>query len=250
MNQDLTGKIALITGASRGIGAEAAKLLASRGATVGIHYSASEQEAKKVAAHIEHDGGKAFLIKADLAKPDSADLVLQQLKAKLAELGATKFDILVNNAGIALFGDRSPEGFDRQFAINVRSLFFLTEGAVPMMNDGGRVINLSTAVTRVYFPGITPYAATKGAVDTLTLYWAAELAPRNITVNAVAPGAINTDMSSWMRSAEGEAMVLQIQALQRKGQPKDIAEVIGFLASTASSWITGRSIEASGGTKL
>lgn len=240
------GKTALITGASRGIGAAIAARLAHDGARVIAHYGASESEAKALARQIEAAGGAVRLIQADLAQPDAATKIEEQIKGE-------RIDILVNNAGVAPFADLAATDeatFDRLTMINMRSLFFITQKIVPLMNDGGRIINLSSAVTRVVFPGIPAYAATKGFVDVLTLQLAGVLGARGITVNAVAPGAIDTEMSAWIHQPGGSDTLKQIQALPGIGKPEHVADLVAFLAGPQGSWITGRTIDVSGGTKL
>jgi 3-oxoacyl-[acyl-carrier protein] reductase len=246
-SKHLEGKFALVTGASRGIGAAIASRLARDGASVVIHYGSQRDKAEGLARSIEAEGGQATVVQADLARPDGA--------ARLtAAIAAPRIDILVNNAGIAPyvpFAETSQATFDEVMNVNVRAVFFLTQALLPRIPDGGRVINISTAVTRTYFPaGITAYAASKGFVDVLTLYLAGELGPRNITVNTVAPGAIDTDMSAWVRDPSGAATLKTIQALPGVGQPRDIAGVVAFLAGPDGRWTTGSVIDASGGTKL
>jgi 3-oxoacyl-[acyl-carrier protein] reductase len=242
----LTGKTALVTGASRGIGSAIAKRLALDGARVIAHYGASEAEANALAQQIQAAGGTVRLIQADLAQPDAATRLGEQVKGE-------RLDILVNNAGVAPFADLAGTDeatFDRLAMINMRSLFFITQKIVPQMNDGGRIINLSSVVTRVVFPGIPAYAATKGFVDVLTLQLAGVLGARGITVNAVAPGAIDTEMSAWIHQPGGSDTLKQIQALPGIGKPEHVADLVAFLASPQSSWITGRTLDVSGGTKL
>lgn len=250
----LAGKSALVTGASRGIGRETARRLAADGALVGIHYSASEAEAESLLAQIKADGGKAFLVRAELTDAAQVERLASDTLHQLTQhTGKAQLDILVNNAGIApflAFTETDAATLDRIFAVNVRAPFLLTAKLSPHIPDGGRVIFTSTAVTKTSFPDITAYAASKGAVDTLIIHLAAELGPKGIRVTGVAPGAINTDLTAWMRSKEGEAQVYAIQALQRIGQPKDIANVIAFLAGPDGAWVTGEIINASGGTKL
>jgi 3-oxoacyl-[acyl-carrier protein] reductase len=246
-SRSLVGKVAVVTGSSRGIGAAIASRLAHEGASVVLHYGANREKADTLARAITAEGGQASVVQADLSRPDGAD----QLASAIS---APRIDILVNNAGIAPyvpFSETSPATFDEVMNVNVRAVFFLTQKLLPRIPDGGRIINISTAVTRTYFPaGITAYAASKGFVDVLTLYLAGELGARNITVNTVAPGAIDTDMSAWVRDPNGVATLKQIQALPGVGQPRDIAGVVAFLAGPDGRWTTGAVIDASGGTKL
>ncbi len=242
----LHNKIALVTGASRGIGAAIAKRLAADGAEVILHYGTGKDEASKVAAHITDTGGRASVVHSDLSQPDGAQKLFAGITAK-------HIDILVNNAGVAPFAsfeETTPEIFDNLMNINVRSLFFVTQEALKRINDGGRIINLSSAVTRTFFPGIPAYSASKGFVDVLTLQMAGALGARNITVNAVAPGAIDTRMSAWIHGPGGADTLKQIQALPGIGQPENVASVVAFLAGPDGAWTTGQVIDVSGGTKL
>jgi 3-oxoacyl-[acyl-carrier protein] reductase len=246
MAQTLQHKTALVTGASRGIGAAIAKRLAAEGAHVILHYSAGVEEAKQVQAEIVKAGGKADLVQADLAQANGPTQLAQQVKA-------STIDILVNNAGVAPFAsiDQTDEAtFDQLANVNMRSLFFVTQKILPKIPEGGRIINTSSSVSRIYFPGIPAYSATKGFVDVLTLHLAADLGKRNITVNAVAPGAIDTRMSAWIHGDGGKETLQQIQALPGIGQPEHIAGVVAFLAGPDGVWTTGQVIDASGGTKL
>lgn len=246
MNKPLQGKVALVTGASRGIGAAIARRLAMDGAQLILHYGAGAPEAEAVAADIRAAGGAAALVQADLAAADGATRLA-------AAVTAPQIDILVNNAGVApfaAFAETSEAEFDRLISINVKSLFFVTQKLLPRLPDGGRIVNLSSVVTRAHFPGIPAYSASKGFVDVLTLHLAVELAPRRITVNAVAPGAIDTRMSAWIHQPGGKETLAQIQALPGVGQPEQVAGVVAFLAGPDGAWSTGQIIDASGGTKL
>lgn len=246
MSSKLKGKLALVTGASRGIGAAIARRLADDGAEIIVHYGSGADEARAVAQDISQRGGRAHLVQADLAAADGADQLLSGLTQ-------TQIDILVNNAGVAPFAsieETDAATFDRLANVNMRSLFFVTRHVLPRMPRGGRIINLSSAVSRTYFAGIPAYAATKGFVDTLTLQLAGALGARGITVNAVAPGAIDTRMSAWIHQPGGTDALKQLQALDGIGQPQDIAGVVSFLAGPDGAWTTGQVIDASGGTKL
>jgi NAD(P)-dependent dehydrogenase (short-subunit alcohol dehydrogenase family) len=249
----LINKVALVTGASRGIGNAIAKRLANDGATIIAHYSNSKAGIDTLVDGINKAGGKAFAVRADLSLANAADTLIAEVDNVLATNKLGKLDILVNNAGIAPWAtlEQTDEAtFNNIYAVNVRAPFFIIKNALSRLNDGGRIINLTSAVTRVYFPGIMAYASSKGSIDTLTLQLAAELGARNITVNGVAPGGIETDMSAWLSTPEGEAQAVGMQALKRKGQADDIARVVGFLAGPDSAWITGQILEASGGLKL
>lgn len=246
MSATLNGRTALVTGASRGIGAAIAKRLAADGARVIVHYGVGADEARAVARAIEDGGGEAQLVQADLAQPDGALRLAQQL-------AGARIDILVNNAGVAPFATIEATDvavFDRLANVNMRSLYFVTQQVLRYMPRGGRIVNLSSVVTRAAMQGLSAYAATKGFVDVLTLHLARELAARDVTVNAVAPGAIDTRMSGWIREPGGADVLKQMQALDGVGQPEHIAGVVAFLVGPDGAWITGQVIDASGGTRL
>jgi len=251
MTKPLANKIALVTGASRGIGRAIAKRLANDGAHVLIHFNRSADEADKVVAEIAQAGGSAETIAANLADVEATNGLITELKTRL---GDRKLDILVNNAGILDYwnlGDNDPAVLDRLLAVNVRAPYQLTNALVDTIARDGRVVFLSSVVADNHFPGATAYAITKGAIDTLTRYLAAELGERGIRVNAIAPGAIETDMAAGLIGTdEGKSQVSAMQALKRIGQADDIARVASFLAGPDSGWVTGQVIDASGGSKL
>ena len=249
MSNDLGGKIALVTGSARGIGHAIATALAARGAHVLAHQRVAGDS--PLVAEIVASGGKATAVIGDL---ETAEGVAALGASAIAALGGTKLDILVHNAGIAERGTLEAStvaDFDKQFAVNVRAPLFLTQALSPHLTDnGGRVIVLSSVVARTDFAGLLSYAMTKGAVNVFIRNLAGEFGVRGITVNGVAPGVINTDMSSFAKSDEGRAFILSLQAFQRIGEPGDIADVVTFLASPDARWITGQIIEVSGGSKL
>lgn len=250
MTNVLKDKIALVTGASRGIGAAIAARLATDGAHVLLHYGRSKDEAERLRSEIVAAGGSADLIGADLATSEGAQALAHEVRTRL---DGRPLDILVNNAGIAeyaAFEETDPAILDRLLAINVRAPYLVTAGLHDLLPDGGRIIFTSSIVAKTHFAGVTAYALTKGAIDTLTRFLAADLGKRGIRVNSVAPGAIDTDMSAWLRTDEGTANAFSIQALQRVGKPEDIAGVVAFLAGPDSAWVTGQVIDASGGSKL
>lgn len=253
MPKPLTGKIALVTGASRGIGRAIAQALAADGALVAVHFGGNAQAADDTVAAIKTAGGEAFAVQADLAESNGPDQLIAALDAALiARTGANQFDILVNNAGIAPFGGLGgldAAGFDRLTVINIRSVYFLTERAAPRLRDGGRVINLSSAVTRVGVPDALAYSASKGWVDSFTRSLASTLGGRAITVNAVAPGVIKTDMSEPMLTG-GADPILARQALKRIGLPEDVAHLVRALAGPGGGWTTGQVIDVSGGSTI
>jgi 3-oxoacyl-[acyl-carrier protein] reductase len=253
MSQSLKGKVALVTGASRGIGRAIAKTLAAEGALVAVHFGGSKSQADEAVAGIKAAGGDAFAIQADLALLDGPDTLFRSLDIELEKrTGSNKFDILVNNAGIAPFGtleQLSATDFDKLTNVNIRAVYFVSQHASERLRDGGRVINLSSAVTRVGVPSGLAYSASKGWVDSFTRSLAGHLAPRNITVNAIAPGVIKTDMSDPML-AGGPDFILGKQALKRIGQPEDIAQLTLALIGTGGAWTTGQVIDASGGSGI
>jgi len=253
MSKTLQGKIALVTGASRGIGAAIAKGLAADGALVAVHFGGSAAAAGEVVSAIKAGGGDAFAVQADLADPKGPAHLFEALDAELkARTGANQFDILVNNAGVAPWGDLASldeVNFDRLHNVNVRAVYFISKFAAERLRDNGRVLNLSSGVTRIGFPGAIAYAGTKGWVDSFTLSLAAALGARGITVNAIAPGVIRTDMSEPM-FADGQASFVASQLLKRVGEPEDIAKLAVTLAGPGGGWTTGQVIDASGGTLL
>ena len=243
--KNLQDKIAVVTGGSRGIGAAIAERLAADGARVVINYTQDERAARALASRIEATGGQGLVVQADVSQLDALDRLVAQTVERWGRI-----DILVNNAGAADF--RPIEQIDsalyaRMVDINFRAPFFLMQKALPHMGEGGRVINISSAASEMTIPGASVYAATKAGLETLTRMAAAELGPRQITVNAVAPGLVETDMMRGMTSAEMVEAMVQQTALGRIGQPGDIADVVAFLASDAARWVTGQTIFAHGG---
>jgi NAD(P)-dependent dehydrogenase (short-subunit alcohol dehydrogenase family) len=251
MSKPLSNKTALVTGASRGIGRAIARRLADDGAHVFVHYNNSKGQADGLVDEIKIAGGSAEAVGADLQKVDDVNGLVADVKAKL---GDRKLDVLVNNAGIIDYwtlGDSDPTVLDRLLAVNVRAPYQLTSALVDTLARDGRVLFLSSVVADNHFPGATAYAITKGAIDTLTRYLAAELGERGIRVNAIAPGAIDTEMAvDFIGTDEGKEQAKSMQALKRIGQVDDIAGVAGFLAGPDSVWVTGQVIEASGGARL
>ncbi|HEY6663405.1 MAG TPA: SDR family oxidoreductase [Sphingomicrobium sp.] len=251
MTKPLANKTALVTGASRGIGRAIARRLAADGAHVFIHYNSSSAKADELVAEIAQAGGSAEAVAANLEDVDAVNGLIDDIKARL---GDRKLDVLVNNAGIIDYwtlGDSNPTVLDRLFAVNVRAPYQLTNALVDTIAKDGRVLFLSSVVADNHFAGATAYAITKGAIDTLTRYLAAELGERGIRVNAIAPGAIDTDMAvGFIGTDEGKEQVKSMQALKRIGQVDDIAGVAGFLAGPDSAWVTGQVIVTSGGARL
>jgi 3-oxoacyl-[acyl-carrier protein] reductase len=246
---NLNGKTALVTGASRGMGRAAALGLAAAGACVLVHYGSSAKEAEAVVAQIRKAGGRAEAVGADLSAPDGAHKLARQARSIVGD----RLDILVANAGVskpATIEETTIEDFDRLFAVNVRAPFFLTQQLLPILSKGSSVIYLSSLAAHAVVGSIPAYAATKGAIDTMVKHFAAALGGRGIRVNAVAPGVVETDMSSFAKTDAGRDYALGLQALKRLAQPEDIAPVVTFLASDDARWITGDTIYVDGGSKL
>jgi NAD(P)-dependent dehydrogenase (short-subunit alcohol dehydrogenase family) len=245
----LSGKTALVTGASRGIGRATALALAKEGAQVLIHYSSGAKEAEAVVAEIRKGDGRAQAIAADLAMPDGAHKLAKEVRNIIGD----RLDILVSNAGIsksATLEDTKVEDFDKLYAVNVRAPFFLVQQLLPIFGEGSSVILLSSLAAHASVGTISAYAATKGAMDTLVKHFAAALGPRGIRVNAVAPGVVETDMSNFTKTTQGRDYTLSIQSLGRLAQPDDIAGAIAFLASDDARWVTGDTLRVDGGSKL
>lgn len=243
------GKTALVTGASRGIGRAAALALAEAGAQILVHYGKNAAEADAVVEQIRASGGRAQAIGADLATPEGP----VELARKVREIAGERLDILVANAGIAKavsIEETTVEDFDALFAVNVRAPFFLVQQLLPILREGSSVIFTSSLAAHASVGVLPAYAATKGAIDTLVKHFAALLGPKGIRVNAVAPGVVATDMSSFAKTDEGRDFTLGIQALQRVAQADDIGGAIAFLASDAARWVSGDTLRVDGGSKL
>ncbi|MEU8663501.1 SDR family oxidoreductase [Actinoplanes philippinensis] len=252
----LAGRTALVTGGSRGIGRGLCERLAAGGALVAVHYASNDAAAKDTVDTIEAAGGQAFPIRAELGADGDADTVIQAVATELrARTGQDRLDILVNNAAVADsaggIDTETPEAFDRLFAVKVRAPFFLIQKALPLMGDGGRIINIGSGVTRIALPGELAYAMTKAAIATLTRNVANQAGARGITVNAVAPGPTRTERTAvFYDRPEAQTMIAASQALERVGTPADIAEVVAFLAGPGSGWLTANVIDATGGSYL
>jgi 3-oxoacyl-[acyl-carrier protein] reductase len=249
IQNDLSGKTALVTGASRGIGRATALALARAGAQVIVHYGSGEKEATTVVTDIRNSGGKAEKVSADLRAAEGP----HQLAERVRTIIGGRLDILVANAGIsraATIADTTVEDFDALFAINVRAPYFLVQQLLPVMCKGSSVILLSSLAGHAVVGNLSAYAASKGAIDTLVKYFASALGERGIRVNAVAPGIVPTDMSNFTKTAEGRDLAVKMQALKRLATPEDIAAAITFLASDQAQWITGDTLRVDGGLKL
>jgi NAD(P)-dependent dehydrogenase (short-subunit alcohol dehydrogenase family) len=246
---NLNGKTALVTGASRGMGRAAALALAAAGAQVLVHYGRGAAEADAVVAEIRKGGGRADTVAADLAAADGP----HKLAKLTRDIIGDRLDVLVANAGIskpASIEDTTTEDFDRLFAVNVRAPFFLVQQLLPILSKGSSVILVSSLGARAVVGTIPAYAATKGAIETLVKHFASLLGARGIRVNAVAPGVVATDMSSFTKTDAGRDYALGLQAFKRLAQPDDIGGVVAFLASEDARWITGDTIHVDGGSKL
>jgi NAD(P)-dependent dehydrogenase (short-subunit alcohol dehydrogenase family) len=245
----LSGKTALVTGASRGIGRASALALARQGAQVLVHYGNGAVEADAVVAEIRQIGGKAEKISADLRLADGA----HQLAQRTRDIIGGRLDILVANAGIsraASIEDTTVADFDDLFAVNVRAPFFLVQQLLSVMCEGSSVVLLSSLAAQSAVGTLAAYSATKGAIDTLVKHFAAALGERGIRVNAVAPGIVATDMSNFAKTDAGRNFALGIQALKRMAEPDDIGAAVAFLASDEARWITGDTLHVDGGSKL
>ncbi len=257
MSGKLATKVALVTGSSSGIGRAAALAFAKeQAAFIAVHYARNAEAAQAVVREIEALGAKSFAIQADLADgKDAVDSLWEQFEAAaIATTGEPSLDILVNNAGIApaiSLMETSEPVFDEIVAVNVKAPFFLIQAAANQIRDNGRIINISTGFTRVAAPTHPAYAASKGAVETLTLALAPEFGRRGITVNAVMPGVTETGMNaSWITIPEARAQAEALSVFSRVGQPNDVADIIAFLASDEARWTTGQVIDATGGARL
>ena len=248
---DLTGRTALVTGASRGIGQAIAVRLATKGATVIVHFGTDKEGATATVDEIGRTGGSGVAVGAELGMDDDVETLFAGVEASLA---GRPLDILVNNAAA---GPAGPLGaptrteFDHLFAVNVRAPYFIIQRALPLLRDGGRIITISSVATRMANPTQTSFAMTKGAVETMSMTLANELGVRGITVNAVAPGATRTATNGSSFQAPGlTELITGMTALNRLGRPDDVADVVAFLASDAARWITGQVIDATGGLFL
>lgn len=252
--ESLTGKIALVTGASRGIGKAIALKLGANGAFVAVHCKRSDEAAQEVLRDIEQAGGRGTVVCTDLALAGASVGLFAALDKELEhQFGSTAFDILVNNAGVIKrepIEDVTEEEFDFTMDVNLKAPFFLIQQGLKRMRNGGRIINISSMGTRVAYPAMAAYAPAKAGLEVLTTLLAAHLGPRGITVNAVLPGLTSTDMNPIDAQSPAGIQALSTIALGRLGQPSDIAEVVAFLASEAAAWVTAQRIEVSGGQRL
>ena len=249
-------RIALITGASRGLGRNEALKLAQQGVHLIITYKDNEQQAHEVVQEIEALGSRAVALRLDVADSKTFDAFVAKVQSTLkATWQRDQFDYLVNNAGIGLtapFAETSEEQFDLLVSIHLKGPFFLTQKLLPLIKDGGRIINTSTGLTRFTFPGYAAYAVMKGGVEVMTRYMAKELGARGITVNTIAPGAIETDFGGGAvrDNAQLNSFVASVTAMGRVGQPDDIGAAVAGLLTAEANWMTGQRLEVSGGMYL
>lgn len=245
----LKGKVAVVTGASKGIGAAIAERLASEGAAVAVNYASGKAEAETLVGRIQAQGGKAVAVGADLRKESG---IVELFERTASELGPV--DILVNNAGVYEFSpidQITADHVDKHYGLNVKTLLLATREAVKAFGDrGGRIINISSVVGQTPVPGAAVYSSTKGAVDTITRGLAQELSSRKILVNAIAPGLIETEGATTLPNFEEFKGAVGRTGLGRVGRPGDIASVAAFLASDDSGWITGQILAADGGQRV
>lgn len=251
----MTEKIAIITGGSRGLGRNTAINLAKRGVDLIFTWRVNEQEAESLVRECEALGRRAAGFRLDTGEIPSFDGFVEEVRRTLRSWGRERFDYLVNNAGNSLhvsFTETTEEQFDSIFDVHVKGVYFLTQKLLPLMNDGGRIVNVSSGLARFALPGSSAYGAAKGAVEVLTRYLAKELGPRGITANVVAPGAIQTDFSGGMvrDNPEVNKTVANMTALGRAGLPDDIGPMIAALLSDENRWVNGQRIEVSGGMFL
>ncbi|WP_109487161.1 SDR family NAD(P)-dependent oxidoreductase [Occallatibacter savannae] len=251
----MTNKVAIITGGSRGLGRNTALNLFARGVDVIFTYRANQEEAASLIREAEAKGRKAVGFQLDTGDVRAFDAFVTEVRKTLQSWGKERFDYLVNNAGNSLHADfavTTEEQFDGIFNVHVKGVYFLTQKLLPLMNDGGRIVNVSSGLARVSLPGSSAYGAAKGAVEVLTRYMARELGPRRITANVVAPGAIETDFSGGMvrDNPEMNKRVADMTALGRPGVADDIGPMIASLLSDENRWVNGQRIEVSGGMLL
>lgn len=251
-----TNKIALVTGGSRGLGKSMAQHLAKKGLDVILTYHSQQAEAESVVGEITALGQKAVALQLDAANVASFEAFFEQVKTALrATFGTATFDFLINNAGTALyssFADTTEQQFDDALNVHFKGPFFLTQMALPLLNDGGGIINISSGLTRIINPGSSTYASMKGAMEVLTRYQAKELGSRGIRVNVVAPGAIATDFGGGRvrDNKELNAHIVSLTALGRTGLADDIGPVVAFLCTDEARWVDAQRLEASGGQSI
>ncbi|MFT6047804.1 MAG: 3-oxoacyl-[acyl-carrier protein] reductase [Arenicella sp.] len=243
--KSLNNKVAIVTGSSRGIGAQIAITLAEAGASVVINYSSNQNPADNVVSEIKANGGSAIAIKADISSPEQVKLMFD---SAISQFG--KINILINNAGSILYKtiqDTTDDDFDKIFSVNVKGTFNTLREAASRLENDGRIINFSSSTTRLMLPTYGAYCATKGAVEQLTRVFSKEVGARNITVNSISPGPINTELFTAGKSEEVINRLASMSAFDRIGEPVDVARIVSFLVSEEASWVTGQNIGANGG---
>ncbi|CAA9382646.1 MAG: Reductase [uncultured Rubrobacteraceae bacterium] len=254
-NGTTRGGVAVVTGGSRGLGRDMVQSIARRGTDVIFTYQSNEGAADELVAEVESMGRRAVALQLDVGDAGTFDAFAERVRAVLSGWDLNKFDSLVNNAGFGVYAtiaETTEEQFDRLMDVHVKGPFFLTQKLLPLMADGGRIINVSTGLARFALPGHAAYASAKGAVEVMTRYLAVELGPRGISVNVIAPGAIETDFSGGVvrDNPEMNEMIASSTALGRAGLPGDIGGVVASLLSPEMGWVNAQRIEASGGQNL
>lgn len=253
--KELNTKIAIVTGGSRGMGRSTVQSLANRGVDSIFTYKSNQEEAEKVVSMVRETGRKAIALQLDTGNVSTFDSFIQNVGKALKELGAERFDYLVNNAGISHHNSlekTTEEELDKLYEVHFKGVFFLTQKLLPLINDGGRIVNISTGLTRFAVPESGAYASMKGAIEVLTRYMAKELGPRGITANVVAPGAIATDFSGGIvrDNPEVNKHIAEMTALGRVGQADDVGPMIASLLSDENRWVNAQRIEVSGGMSI
>jgi NAD(P)-dependent dehydrogenase (short-subunit alcohol dehydrogenase family) len=252
-----TNQIALVTGGGRGLGKEMVLSIAKKGIDIVLTYNSDQMAAEDVAKVVRSLGQKAKVLKLDVGLVSSFDSFVSELERSLnSDFESKKIDFLVNNGGFGInspsFAETTEEQFDQLMNVHFKGVFFLTQKLLPLLNDGGGIINISSGLTRVSFAGRGAYASMKSAIETLTRYLAKELGARNIRANVIAPGAIATDFGggNTRDNPQVQAYLKSITAIPRIGQADDIGGIVGFLCTEDAKWITGQRIEASGGMSI
>ncbi|CAH0295911.1 SDR family NAD(P)-dependent oxidoreductase [Peribacillus simplex] len=247
-------KYALVTGASRGIGKSVAIQLATDGFNILLHYNQNTEKANELKKEIELSGRQVKLIQGDFNSSEGIEAFIEKTRKMLIEENDVSLHTIVHNAGHATsngFGEVDYDEFDRLFNANVKAPYFITQSLIEFLEFNGRIINLSSGVTRIAFPHMMVYSMTKGAINTMTFTLAKELGAKGITVNSVMPGIIDTDSTAnWLHTEEGQENAKNMSALKREGQPEEIANAVSFLASEKGSFITGHNMDVTGGSHL